>query len=55
MCRRCHWLNWPHATSRLLGACLHLGPTLFDELVDIIQDHGPGGRRADDAVRLVLD
>jgi hypothetical protein len=30
------------------------GPTLFDEIVGIIRDHGPGGNQPDDGVLLEL-
>jgi RNAse (barnase) inhibitor barstar len=30
------------------------GPTVFDELVEIIADHGPGGAQQEDEVELVL-
>jgi hypothetical protein len=31
------------------------GATVFDWLVEIIRDHGPGGDEAEDGVQLVLD
>ena len=31
-----------------------LGPTLFDEIVEIIREHGPGGREPEDGVILEL-
>jgi hypothetical protein len=31
-----------------------IGPTLFDMLVKIIEDHGPGGSEAEDGVTLEL-
>lgn len=31
-----------------------LGPTLFNTLLEIIRDHGPGGKQAKDNVRLLL-
>ncbi len=42
------WQN--HATSKQA-----LGDHLFNTIVEIIQDHGPGGEEADDGVVLVLD
>lgn len=33
------------------GTC----PTVFDWLIEIISDHGPGGRQAGDNVQLTLD
>ena len=32
-----------------------VGQTVFDWLVEIIRDHGPGGEQAEDNVRIVLD
>jgi hypothetical protein len=31
------------------------GPTVFDWLIEMIRDHGPGGREEEDSVELVLD
>lgn len=31
-----------------------LGPALFDELVEIVRDHGPGGREPEDGIVLEL-
>jgi hypothetical protein len=31
------------------------GPTVFDWLIEIISDHGPGGSQASDNVQLTLD
>jgi RNAse (barnase) inhibitor barstar len=31
------------------------GATLFEEIVGIIRDHGPGGGQAEDGVRLLLE
>jgi hypothetical protein len=30
------------------------GPTLFDEIVEIIREHGPGGRESEDGILLDL-
>lgn len=30
------------------------GPTLFDEIVDIIREHGPDGRESEDSIVLEL-
>jgi hypothetical protein len=30
------------------------GATLFDEIVDIIREHGPGGRESEDSIVLEL-
>jgi len=32
----------------------HIGQTIFDELLEIIREHGPGGREEDSFVDLVL-
>jgi RNAse (barnase) inhibitor barstar len=32
-----------------------LSPGLFDQLVEIIRDHGPGGEQAEHNVQLLLD
>jgi RNAse (barnase) inhibitor barstar len=41
------WLNSERSRNAL-------GPTLFDQLVDIIRDHGPGGAQWRDGVVLEL-
>jgi hypothetical protein len=30
------------------------GPTLFDEIVEVVRDHGPGGGESEDGVLLEL-
>lgn len=40
--------------ARLAAARRGEGPTLFDEIVDIIREHGPGGPQSADGVRLEL-
>jgi RNAse (barnase) inhibitor barstar len=52
---RCHPTNRPHVAQELARARAQQGPTVFDWLVEIIRDHGPGGRQAADNVELVLD
>jgi len=37
------------------AARAHTGPTVFETLVGIIRDHGPGGEEAEDGVELRLD
>lgn len=41
-------------TARLDAARRGEGPTLFDEIVAIIREHGPGGRESADGVVLEL-
>jgi hypothetical protein len=52
---RCHPSNRDHFLTRLEDARVGAGPTLFDMLVEIIRDHGPGGSQAEDNVVLDLD
>ncbi|WP_129785518.1 barstar family protein [Promicromonospora panici] len=40
--------------ARLDDARRGEGPTLFDEIVAIIREHGPGGRESEDGIRLQL-
>ena len=51
---RCHASHRPQVTQELESARAGQGPTAFDWLVEIIRDHGPGGRQANDRVELVL-
>jgi hypothetical protein len=51
----CHPSNRAHFVERLSEARAATGPTLFDMLVEIVRDHGPGGRQAEDGVLLELD
>jgi hypothetical protein len=50
----CHPSNRPHVETRIRRARRGEGPTLFDEIVEIIQYHGPGGNESEDDVRLEL-
>jgi hypothetical protein len=52
--QRCHPSNRDHVSERLAQARRREGTTLFDWLVDIIRDHGPGGREPEDNVHLEL-
>ena len=52
---RCHPSSRKYMRRRLSDARAGVGPTVFDWLVEIIQDHCPGGEQAADNVRLVLD
>lgn len=53
--RRCHPTNRESVGARLERARRRDGTTLFDEVVEIIRTHGPGGREKDDSVLLELD
>jgi hypothetical protein len=50
----CHPSNRDYMLSQLNDARAEAGQTLFDILVEIIQDHGPGGSQAEDGVVLEL-
>jgi len=52
--RTCHPSNRPGIAARIDAARRGEGPTLFDEIVDIIRAHGPGGDEAEDGVVLEL-
>jgi hypothetical protein len=43
-------LRWRHSESSRAA----LGPALFDQIVGIIRDHGPGGDESEDGVLLEL-
>lgn len=47
-------MNQESVTRDLAAARSGQGPTVFDWLVEIIRDHGPGGTQAADGVELVL-
>lgn len=53
--RRCHPSNRQRVERELLCAKEGIGPTVFEWLVEIIQDHGSRGRQAEDRVELILD
>ena len=53
--QRCHPSNRQSVRAELTSARAGEGPTLFDWIIEIIRDHGPGGEQATDNVRLVLD
>jgi RNAse (barnase) inhibitor barstar len=46
--------NREAVSARLDAARRGEGPTLFDEIVAIIRDHGPGGRESEDGIVLEL-
>jgi RNAse (barnase) inhibitor barstar len=47
-----HPTNRAHVRTVIRDAELGQGPTLFDELIEIIRSHGPGGEDAQDNVLL---
>jgi hypothetical protein len=51
----CHPENVASVISELKKAKAGEGATVFDWLVDLIKDHGPGGSEHEDCVELVLD
>ena len=51
----CHPSNGPSVMTDLDAARVGRGPTLFDLLVTIIREHGPGGMEAADGIELILD
>jgi hypothetical protein len=50
----CHPSNRPRIEAEILRARGGVGPTLFDEIVDIIRDHGPCGSESEDGILLDL-
>jgi RNAse (barnase) inhibitor barstar len=53
--QRCHPSNRAAVAQELERARGEAGPTVFDWLVEIIRDHGPGGRQEQDHVALALE
>jgi RNAse (barnase) inhibitor barstar len=51
---KCHPDNRKSVQQRLEEARRHIGSTVFDWLVEIINDHGPNGIESQDNVILVL-
>ena len=51
---RCHPANREIVRAELRRAQRGEGETVFDWLVEIIRDHGPGGEESQDNVRLIL-
>jgi RNAse (barnase) inhibitor barstar len=51
---RCHPTNREHVAQDLAAAKSGSGSTVFDWLVDLIRDHGPGGEQDEDHVVLWL-
>ena len=52
--QRCHPSHRDAVTSALEAARHGQGATVFDWLVEILRDHGPGGEQSDDNVHLEL-
>jgi hypothetical protein len=50
----CHPSNHSSIEARISSARRGEGPTLADEIVEIIRDHGPGGTESQDGVLLQL-
>jgi hypothetical protein len=50
----CHPANRSRIKAEISSARRGEGPTLFDDIVDIIRDHGPGGAESEDGVVLEL-
>ncbi|GIJ63003.1 barstar family protein [Virgisporangium aurantiacum] len=50
----CHPANRARVEADLARANSRQGPTLFDQIVDIIRDHGPGGTESEDGILLEL-
>ena len=51
----CHPANRVAVAQRLEEARVQSGSTAFDWVVEIIREHGPGGKEEKDGVQLVLD
>jgi RNAse (barnase) inhibitor barstar len=50
----CHPTNVPSVEGELAAAMSGEGSTVFDWLIEIIRDHGPGGSESEDGVILDL-
>jgi hypothetical protein len=50
----CHSSHHADITARINNARRGAGPTLFDDIVEIIRDHGPGGDEPEDGLVLKL-
>ncbi len=51
---RCHPSNRESVRKQLAAARRHTGSTVFDWIVEIIREHGPGGDEAENNVLLQL-
>jgi RNAse (barnase) inhibitor barstar len=54
MLARCHPTNRSSIADQIAAAEAQTGPTVFDWVLEIIRDHGPGGSEADDNVVIEL-
>jgi RNAse (barnase) inhibitor barstar len=52
--QRCHPSNRDAVAAQLQAAKDGKGPTVFEWLVEIIRDHGPGGEQSQDGIVLDL-
>ena len=52
---RCPPDHYKSVSMKISDARKSIGPTVFDWLIEIIEDHGEGGTQACDKVRLLLD
>lgn len=52
---QCHPANKEEVTREIEAAKNQTGPTVFDWLIEIIEDHCVGGSQADDGVELILE
>jgi len=52
---RCHPTNRNEVAPDLAQAQAKQGPTVFDWIVELIRDHGPGSPGEADRVELLLD
>jgi hypothetical protein len=50
----CHPDNIAHVKEDLQAARRQEGQTLFEIIIQVIREHGPGGREAQDNVHLIL-
>lgn len=50
----CHPSNRSLIEAQISRARQGAGPTLFDEIVEIIRDHGPGGEESENGIVLEL-
>lgn len=50
----CHPSNRAQIAAELASARRGVGPTVFDWVVDIMNDHGPGGTEPEDGVEVRL-
>jgi hypothetical protein len=50
----CHPSNRSAIEARISSSRRCEGPTLFDEIIEIIRDHGPGGSESEDGILLEL-